>query len=119
VQKKEQEVRHQEYLNSLTRDSNKRATQLRGEFERIGNEISTKYKHKMLLLREEMEKKRKQAIIMIEAKKNHAIRDLTAKHAKKYADIKAYYQEITNTNLDIIKQLKDELSDARKEDTMK
>jgi len=90
-----------------------------GEFERIGNEISTKYKHKMLLLREEMEKKRKQAIIMIEAKKNHAIRDLTAKHAKKYADIKAYYQEITNTNLDIIKQLKDELSDARKEDTMK
>ena len=92
---------------------------LRGEFERIGNEISTKYKHKMLLLREDMEKKRKAAILMIEAKKNQAIRDLTNKHAKKYVDIKAYYQEITNTNLDIIKQLKDELGDARKEDTSK
>ncbi len=34
-------------------------------------------------------------------------------------DIKNYYQEITNTNLDIIKQLKDELSDAKKEDTTK
>ncbi len=55
---------------------------------------------------------------MIEAKKNQAIRELTAKHEQKYKDIKAYYQEITNTNLDIIKQLKDELSDARKEDTM-
>jgi len=112
-------VRHQEYINALTRDSNKRATQMRSEFERIGNEISTKFKHKMLLLREDMEKKRKAAIQMIETKKNLAIKDLTAKHARKYADIKAYYQEITNTNLDIIKQLKDELADARKEDTMK
>lgn len=42
---------------------------------------------------------------------------MTAKHQKKYDDIKNYYQEITNTNLDIIKQLKDELSDAKKEDT--
>lgn len=92
---------------------------MRGEYERIGNEISTKYKHKMLLLREDMEKRRKAAIQMIEAKKNAAIRELTGKHAKKYADIKGYYQEITNTNLDIIKQLKDELGDARKEDTMK
>jgi len=44
---------------------------------------------------------------------------LTQKHAKKYNDIKNYYQEITNTNLDIIKQLKDELTDAKKEDTSK
>ncbi len=65
-----------------------------------------------------MEKKRKAAIQMIELKKNQAIKELTGKHEKKYTDIKAYYQEITNTNLDIIKQLKDELSDARKEDTM-
>ncbi len=103
----------------MTRESNKRATQLRSEYERLGNEISTKFKHKMLLLREEMEKRRKQAIQAIEAKKNAAIRDLTGKHARKYADIKAYYQEITNTNLDIIKQLKDELGDARKEDMLK
>lgn len=96
-------MRHQEYKNALTRDSNKRATQMRSEYERIGNEISTKFKHKMLLLREEMEKKRKAAIQQIETKKNLAIRELTSKHARKYADIKSYYQEITNTNLDIIK----------------
>ena len=108
-----------EYLNTLTKDFNKRATQMRSEFERISNEISLKYKHKMLLMREEMEKKRKLLIAQIEQKKNQAIKDLTAKHARKYADIKNYYQEITNTNLDIIKQLKDELSDAKKEDTTK
>ncbi len=42
----------------------------------------------MLLLREDMEKKRKQAIAMIEAKKNSAIKALTDKHARKYQEIK-------------------------------
>ena len=64
---------------------------MRSEFERIANEISTKFKHQMLLLREEMEKKRKQAIAMIEAKKNSSIKTLTEKHAKKYQEIKQYY----------------------------
>ena len=50
-----------------------------------------KYKHKMLLLREEMERKRKALILQIENKKNAAIKELTGKHAKKYSDIKNYY----------------------------
>mmetsp|Transcript_17426 Transcript_17426/g.16621 ORF Transcript_17426/g.16621 Transcript_17426/m.16621 type:complete len:104 (-) Transcript_17426:512-823(-) len=73
----------------------------------------------MLLLREEMERKRKQMIQQIENKKNAAIKDLTGKHAKKYNDIKNYYQEITNTNLDLVKQLKDELNEAKREDQTK
>lgn len=39
VSKKEQEVRHQEYLNALTKQKNKEATQIRQEYERIANEI--------------------------------------------------------------------------------
>ncbi len=70
VQKKEQEVRHMEYLNALTKDKNKQATKIRAEYERIANEIQLKYKHKMLLLREEMERKRKAQIQQIESKKN-------------------------------------------------
>jgi hypothetical protein len=57
---------------------------MRAEYERLANEISMKFKHKMLLLREEMERKRKQMILAIETKKNHAIKDLTEKHSKKY-----------------------------------
>jgi len=41
---------------------------------------------------------------MIQEKKDIAIKELTNKHTKKYAEIKNYYQEITNTNLDINKQ---------------
>ena len=116
VSKKEQEVRHQEYLNALTRDKNKKQTQLRNDFERISNEIHQKYKHKMELLRKEMDDKRKLSIKMIQEKKDLAIKELTGKHAKKYADIKTYYADITNTNLDIINNLKDTLALERKED---
>jgi len=70
----------------------------------------------MYLLRADMEKKRKHAILMIENKKNAAIHELTTKHAAKYKAIMTYYAEITNTNLDIIRQLKDDLADARKDD---
>ena len=45
----------------------------------------------MLLLREEIERKRKAMILQIENKKNAAIKELTQKHAKKYNDIKNYY----------------------------
>lgn len=75
----------------MTKEKNKQATQIRAEYERIANEISLKYKHKMLLLRDEMEKKRKAQIQQIENKKNQAIKELTAKHQKKYLDIKNYY----------------------------
>jgi len=66
----------------------------------------------MLLLRQDKEKKRKAEIERIEGKKNKAIRELTKKHETKYAEIKEYYSEITNTNMDIIRQLKDDLGDA-------
>jgi len=38
------------------------------------------------------------------------------KHEKKYHEIKEYYQEITSTNLDIIKFLKEELTTSKKEE---
>lgn len=49
-------------------------------------------------------------------KKDEAIKQLTHKHAQKYEAIKNYYSEITNTNLDLIRQLKDDLNLAKKED---
>lgn len=56
-------------------------TEKRKEFERISNEIQLNFKHKMFLLRSDMEKRRKNAINMIESKKNVAIHELTSKHS--------------------------------------
>lgn len=66
-----------------------------------------------------MDNKRKKEIERIEDKKNKAIEELVKMHEKKYNDIKNYYQEITNTNMDVIQQLKSDLLETRKEDTAK
>ena len=70
VSKKEQETRHQEYLNALTKAYSTKQTEIRKEYERISNEIQMKYKDKMKLLRKEMDEKRKIECSKIEYKKN-------------------------------------------------
>jgi len=50
-----------------------------------------------------MEKKRRAEIAKIEDKKNEAIKALCEKHEHKFRDIRDYYSDITNTNMDIIK----------------
>lgn len=119
VQQKEQQIRHQDYLRALRKQNNAQATAIRHEHERIANEIKMKFNHKMMNLRKEMEEKRKKIITQIEDKKNARIKELTIQHAGKYADIRTYYQDITSTNLDIIKSLKEDLADAKKEDQSK
>ena len=63
-----------------------------------------------------MESRRSKTIKKIEVKKDEAIKQLTHKHALKYEAIKNYYSEITNTNLDLIRQLKDDLALAKADD---
>ena len=65
----------------MTKTFNHLMTEKRKEFERISNEIQLNFKHKMFLLRSDMEKRRKNAINMIESKKNVAIHELTSKHS--------------------------------------
>lgn len=99
-------------MNALTKKYGEEATKIRKEYERISNEIQMKYKNKMKLLRENMELKRKDAILRIEQKKNAAIEKLVMKHEKKYRDIKEYYSEITGINMDLINSLKIELNET-------
>lgn len=63
-----------------------------------------------------MENYRKNLIKQLEDKKDDKIKKLTTEHTKKYSDIKAYYTEITATNLDLIKQLKNEIKELHKKE---
>ena len=63
----------------------------------------------MKMLRIEKEKHRKDETKKIRERKDAAIAELTQKVSQKYDDIKYYYQEITNTNLEMISVLKKEL----------
>eukprot|EP00829_Urostomides_striatus_P011287 TRINITY_DN2779_c0_g1_i1.p2 TRINITY_DN2779_c0_g1~~TRINITY_DN2779_c0_g1_i1.p2 ORF type:complete len:192 (-),score=63.91 TRINITY_DN2779_c0_g1_i1:17-592(-) len=50
VQDKEQELRQEDFMKALHKDYDKNLTALRQEYERIANEISKKYQHKICLL---------------------------------------------------------------------
>lgn len=71
--------------------------------------MKKKYDLKMQKVRNEMENYRKNLTKQLEDKKDDKIKKLTTEHTKKYSDIKAYYTEITATNLDLIRQLKNEI----------
>jgi hypothetical protein len=109
VQSKEQETRQKDYQIALNKHFIAKTSAIRKEQERITNEIQLKYKNKMALLRQNTEKKRKEEIAKIEAKKNQAIERLKAEISKKYTDIKEYYFEITRTNMDMIQTLRQDL----------
>ena len=70
----------------------------------------------MTKLRNEMEEQRLNIINKLEAKKDNKIQAIVKEHQKKYQDIKNYYSDITATNLDLIKQLKNEINEHQKKE---
>merc|ERR1719379_2599796 len=68
----------------------------------------------MKTIRDEMEKTRRNQIQKIEESKNAHIQRVMNKNQKDFLEIKVYYQEITTSNLDLIKRLKEEHSEIKK-----
>merc|ERR1712151_1186531 len=73
-----------------------------------------KYEQRMKKIREDMEKQRRKQIQQIEEDKNKQIKNVMDKNSKDFLEIKVYYQDITTSNLDLIKRLKEEHSEIKK-----
>jgi len=116
VQVKEQEINHVEYTFALMSDFDRKQTELRQDFERRAKDVKDKYDLKMKKLRTEMEEARAHKIRQIEERKDLSIKELTTDHTTKYHNIKSYYADITATNLDLIKQLKAQITEDEKRD---
>lgn len=67
------------------------------------------YEDRMQRTREELNKAREDEIRAIERRKSKHIAALVAAHEKAFADIKVFYNEITHSNLELIKNRKDQL----------
>eukprot|EP01006_Ploeotia_vitrea_P055264 TRINITY_DN67978_c10_g2_i1.p1 TRINITY_DN67978_c10_g2~~TRINITY_DN67978_c10_g2_i1.p1 ORF type:complete len:468 (-),score=76.77 TRINITY_DN67978_c10_g2_i1:1037-2440(-) len=77
-------------------------------------EMQDKYEKKIAILRDELELRRKAEIHDIEERKNEHIKELVAKHEAAFREIKEYYNDITSNNLDLIKSLKEEVANMKK-----
>lgn len=106
---REQELLQRDGRSSLKEGHDREITEQLREFERSMKELHLKYDKKIKTLREEMEAKRKDDIAVIERRKEDHVEDLRQMHDKAFQDIKDYYNEITSSNLETIKTLKEEV----------
>ena len=116
VQEKEVEVGHEDYMRALKKEQDKKMTEMRHEFERRSLDLKSRYTEKMNRTRLDEENRKKAKIDLIESKMNEAIKALKELHHKKYVDIRSYYQNITTTNFEKIKDLKTALAKLRKKE---
>jgi len=113
---KELELAHEDAIRELKQENDKNITKLRQQYEREVKELQAKYDLKMRLLRDDLELKRKVETLEIEERKNNHINELMKKHEKAFGEIKNYYNDITHNNLDLIRQLKEEVSEMKKKE---
>merc|ERR1719293_526809 len=86
---------------------------LRENFEANHKQLLEQYEQQVEDLKVDLELRRKVEIHEIEERKNQHINELLFNHQEAFDEIKAYYNDITRDNLQLIKNLKDEIQDMK------
>lgn len=124
---KEKQLHHKEIQSAMqahetavsdARDSHKYMIHVtkKQNHEKEMSRLQASYEAKLNLLRSELELRRRAEIHEIEERKNEHINELIKLHERKFADMKTYYNQITTNNLDLIKSLKEEIANMKKND---
>ena len=88
--------------------------QMREVFETNLRELGERCEAKLSSLEDDLELRRKVDIHEIEERKNLHINDLMRNHERAFGQMKSYYNDITNDNLQLIKDLKSEVVEKKK-----
>jgi len=112
-----QEVQVEDYIRNLKMEQDAAIQALRLEFDAKARDLQSRSAQKMKLVREEMEKTRVEMVNQLdEATQGHIARVMT-QNAKDFHDIKLYYGDITSSNLELIKRLKEEHAELKKRES--
>ena len=111
-----QELADQEFITNLKLEQAKEITKLRQSFEQQFRQLKELSEKKMRKLREECELRHKAEIHEIEERKNRHINDLMNHHEHAFHEIKNYYNDITHNNLDLIKTLKEDVTEMKRKE---
>lgn len=110
---RDQQRNHAEHVKALRASFEKFLKTLRKTFERNHEELTKQYQHQVEQLKIDLELRRKVEIHEIEERKNQHINELLFNHQEAFDEIKAYYNDITHDNLQLIKSLKDEIQEKK------
>merc|ERR1712178_530457 len=86
---------------------------LRETFETNHKQLEAQYEEQVSELKVDLELRRKVEIHEIEERKNQHINELLFNHQEAFDEIKTYYNDITHDNLQLIRELKDEITGMR------
>eukprot|EP01006_Ploeotia_vitrea_P066816 TRINITY_DN95786_c0_g1_i1.p1 TRINITY_DN95786_c0_g1~~TRINITY_DN95786_c0_g1_i1.p1 ORF type:complete len:457 (+),score=91.42 TRINITY_DN95786_c0_g1_i1:76-1446(+) len=111
---KSSQLQDEEMLYRMQQDNDRELTLLKQHYERNAKEMQMKYEKRIKNLREEMELKRKTEIDDIESRKTQHIKQLMIEHDKAFQDVRDYYNDITSNNLELIKSLKEQVSNMKR-----
>ncbi|CCI47062.1 unnamed protein product [Albugo candida] len=110
------DIAHYQYMKSLKHEQDEKLSNLRHQYERYAKDIQQKYERKRKVVRDRLEAQRKADTQQIEERKNLHIGHLMSAHEKAFREIKNYYNDITHSNLDLIKSLKEQVADLKKKE---
>mmetsp|Transcript_4441 Transcript_4441/g.15516 ORF Transcript_4441/g.15516 Transcript_4441/m.15516 type:complete len:474 (+) Transcript_4441:234-1655(+) len=113
-EKKEQSLSHEYVIRQKLLEHAKEITKLQNKFDQRAKDLQANYEKKMKVMREDMELRRKQEVHEVQERKDKHIASLMKKHHDAFSEIKGYYNDITHNNLDLIKTLKDDVSEMKK-----
>lgn len=115
----EMQSSHEALVTNLREEQATRFRELREQFEGRAAELTALHREKERVAREGMEQRKSREVKKIVLEKDRRIQKLMAEHKKAFDAIKAYYRDITHSNLDLIKTLKEELSRLRAADVQR
>merc|ERR1712139_759363 len=107
---KDQQLANEEDVKMLRQGFAKSLGKLRETFEQNHRQLEAQYEEQVRQLKIDLELKAKVEVHEIEERKNQHINELLFNHQEAFDEIKTYYNDITHDNLQLIRELKDEIT---------
>lgn len=100
-------------VGEVKQQHDKQLLKLRQQFEEGLSELTNRALGHMQELEKDLELRRKVEIHEVEERKNQHINDLVKNHKKAFSQMKVYYNEITSSNLKLIKSLQQQVEELK------
>merc|ERR1711871_317796 len=113
---KELQYANEDTIKDLQKRHQAKHSKMEETFTREAVELGEEYNRKLDALRDELELRRKVELHELEERKSLHMNTLIENHQQAFAEIKNYYNAITQDNLSLIKSLKEEVVEMRKKD---
>jgi len=113
---REQQLKNEDDVRMMQQGTSKSLRTVRKTFEQNHKALEAQYEEQVEQLKIDLELRRKVEIHEIEERKNQHINELLFNHQEAFDEIKAYYNDITHDNLQLIKNLKDEIQEMKEKE---